>query len=144
MSPFVFFLFYNAHKFPNENQKFSTLDFTDDYLIVNDSNISGDKNDRSNSNSSIVNSSAPSLWEEFLLIIKKPIFLSLTAGYAAQNAALIGLSTFGSAFIISLGFFDTETEASSIFGVIVSIAGIVGTPLGGQSESLFYSILTLQ
>ena len=44
---------------------------------------------------------------------------------------MIGLSTFGSAFIIALGFFDTETEASSIFGVIISIAGAVGTPLGG-------------
>lgn len=44
---------------------------------------------------------------------------------------MIGLSTFGSAFIIALGFFDTETEASSIFGIIISIAGLIGTPLGG-------------
>lgn len=49
----------------------------------------------------------------------------------AQAAVLIGLSTFGSALLLGLGYFETESEASTIFGVLISIAGVVATPLGG-------------
>lgn len=40
-------------------------------------------------------------------MFSKPLFLCLVAGYAAQTAMLIGLSTFGSAFMMGLGYFDT-------------------------------------
>lgn len=69
--------------------------------------------------------------EEFRAVIYRPVYLCIVAGYAAQVAVLIGISTFGSAFIMGLGYYDSETEASSIFGVLASFSGIVGTPLGG-------------
>jgi MFS transporter, Spinster family, sphingosine-1-phosphate transporter len=74
---------------------------------------------------------APSVWSEFREVIRSPIFLCLVCGYAAQTGALIGVSTFGSAFLMGLGFFDVESQASTVFGAIVSVAGIIATPLGG-------------
>ena len=76
-------------------------------------------------------SHAPSMMEELRAVTRQPIFLCLIAGYAAQTAALIGISTFGSSFGMGLGFFDSETSASSTFGAVVCVAGLVGTPLGG-------------
>lgn len=74
---------------------------------------------------------APSMWEEVKLLVTRPVFLCLIFTSAAETAVLIGLSTFGSAFMISLGFFDSETAASTMFGVLISLAGIIATPLGG-------------
>lgn len=73
----------------------------------------------------------PTIWEEFWIVCQRPVFLALIFGQAAQNASLMGLSTFGSAFLLGLGFFDVETAASSAFGILVSLAGIIATPLGG-------------
>jgi len=44
---------------------------------------------------------------------------------------VISISTFGPAFFLALGFFEEEQSASFTFGLIISIAGIVGTPMGG-------------
>lgn len=77
------------------------------------------------------NDDSPTLKDELLAVMKSPVWLTLTLGYAAQTATLIGLSTFGSPFIMALGFFDSETDASSTFGVMISVAGLVGTPIGG-------------
>lgn len=73
----------------------------------------------------------PTWKEEFLAVCSQPVFVCIVLGYASQVAVLIGLSTFGSAFIMGLGYYDSETEASTIFGVLASLAGIIGTPLGG-------------
>lgn len=78
-----------------------------------------------------VHAAAPSLWEELMVLLSRPIFILITLGYAAQAGALIGVSTFGSAFLMGLGFFDTETTASTTFGALVCVAGAVGTPVGG-------------
>ena len=74
---------------------------------------------------------APTILEELRAVFSRPIYVLIALGYAAQTGALIGISTFGSAFLMGLGFFDSETEASSAFGVLVSLSGIVGTLLGG-------------
>lgn len=74
--------------------------------------------------------------EEFLAVIDKPVYVCIVCGYASQVAVLIGLSTFGSAFIMGLGYYDSETEASTLFGVLASLAGIIGTPLGGVALDL--------
>ena len=73
----------------------------------------------------------PKLLEEVKTICQYPCYLYICIGYAAQTGALIGLSTFGSAFLMGLGYFDSEVESSSYFGAVVSIAGILGFPLGG-------------
>jgi len=78
-----------------------------------------------------VNDDAPSVWDELCIVIKSPIYVLVTLGYAAQTGSLIGLSTFGSSFIMGLGFYDSEQDASTMFGVVISLAGIIGTPLGG-------------
>ena len=57
--------------------------------------------------------------------------LIILLGIACQAAVLCGLGTFGSAFLMGLGYFDSETAASSTFGIVVCLAGVVGTPLGG-------------
>lgn len=73
----------------------------------------------------------PTVYQEFLVVCGRPVFLCISLAYAAQSAVLMGLSTFGSAFMMGLGYFDTESEASTLFGVVISLAGMISTPLGG-------------
>lgn len=74
---------------------------------------------------------APGIFEETVAIFKRPMYVIVALGYAAQTGSLIGVATFGSAFLMGLGYYNTETESSSIFGIIISIGGIVGTLSGG-------------
>jgi MFS family permease len=74
---------------------------------------------------------APTVLEELGIVFSRPLFLCLVAGYAAQTAMLIGLSTFGSAFMMGLGYFDTESQSSTIFGGLICLSGVIATPLGG-------------
>ena len=67
----------------------------------------------------------------YLLFVHSPIEIKCLKGIACQAAVLCGLGTFGSAFLMGLGYFDSETAASSTFGSVVCLAGVVGTPLGG-------------
>lgn len=71
------------------------------------------------------------LTEELTAVLSSPIYVCYCFASAAQAAVLIGLSTFGSALLLGLGYFDNEATASSVFGVLISIAGIIATPLGG-------------
>ena len=73
----------------------------------------------------------PSIIDEFKIVMNRPIFICLTAAYASQTFTLIGMSTFGSSFMIGLGFFDVESQASTVFGVLISVSGLIATPLGG-------------
>lgn len=73
----------------------------------------------------------PAVWDEVKAVCKFPCYVYIVAGYTAQTGALIGLSTFGSAFIMGLGYFDSEVQSSTCFGAVVSVAGIIGFPLGG-------------
>lgn len=45
-------------------------------------------------------SDPPRVWDEFLIVIGIPVYVSICAGYAAQTGSLIGISTFGSAFLM--------------------------------------------
>lgn len=73
----------------------------------------------------------PTVLEELWSVLNSPVYLCLCFVNAAQSAVLIGLSTFGSAFVLGLGYYDTEAAASAIFGLLISLAGIVATPAGG-------------
>jgi MFS transporter, Spinster family, sphingosine-1-phosphate transporter len=53
----------------------------------------------------------PNIVEEVKAICQYPCYLYICAGYAAQTGALIGLSTFGSAFLMGLGFFESEVSS---------------------------------
>lgn len=74
---------------------------------------------------------SPSLWDEMIIVLSSPLFVLIALANAAQTATLIGVSTFGSAFMMGLGYYNTEAESSTVFGILISVAGIVGTPLGG-------------
>ena len=56
-----------------------------------------------------------SLFDEFLACVSSLPFVSVVFSYAAYTAVLISVSTFGSAFLMALGFFDTETSAALVF-----------------------------
>jgi MFS family permease len=73
----------------------------------------------------------PTIWEESVIVCSYPCFVYLTLGYSALTGTLIGLATFGSSFFLALDYFDSEVAASSVFGILVSLAGIIGFPLGG-------------
>ena len=73
----------------------------------------------------------PTLLSEIKACCSSPIFLCIVFAYAAYTAVLIALSTFGASFVMALGIFDKETTAATIFGGLICIAGIVGTPIGG-------------
>mmetsp|Transcript_16100 Transcript_16100/g.49204 ORF Transcript_16100/g.49204 Transcript_16100/m.49204 type:complete len:614 (-) Transcript_16100:327-2168(-) len=93
-----------------------------------------------------------SLREEALTILRIRIFWLVALGYAGYSATIMGFATFGPAFVMGLGFFDDEQGASFTFGALVSVAGIIGTPLGGflldwgkayieRAENRFYAPL---
>lgn len=77
------------------------------------------------------NAEVPSIVDEFRSLFSSSVYILVVAGYAMQTGAVIGVSTFGSAFLMGLGYFNTETESSTVFGIMVSIAGVIATPLGG-------------
>lgn len=105
MLPLLFYFFFISKFFPGPNE----------------ANNNNDDHDHK----------APSIKQEIIEVCKRTIFIALTLAYAAQTAVLIGLGTFGSAIVMGLGFFDDETSASSIFGGLISLAGLIATPLGG-------------
>jgi len=72
-----------------------------------------------------------SLLHDLKIVISRRTFSLTVLGYAAYTAVTVGLSTFGPVFLVDLGFFQHENQASTVCGVILSISGLVGTPLGG-------------
>jgi len=74
---------------------------------------------------------APTLAEEVVLVFSSPVFVCIVLGYAAQTGSLIGLGTFGSPILQGIGYFDSQTEASTIFGILVSVSGVIGSLGGG-------------
>jgi MFS family permease len=74
----------------------------------------------------------PTMWEETKIVCSYPCFVYMTIGYSALTGTLIGLATFGSSFFLALDYFDSEVAASSVFGILVSLAGIIGFPIGGM------------
>ena len=76
-------------------------------------------------------SSPPTVLSELKSCLKSPIFICVCLSYAAYTASLIAISTFGSASVVALGFFSDEATASIVFGLAISVGGVIGTPLGG-------------
>ncbi|OQR98913.1 Major Facilitator Superfamily (MFS) [Thraustotheca clavata] len=72
-----------------------------------------------------------SFWQESYEVMVHPIFLLSVFGSAAFTFSISGLGVFGPLFLIGLGVFEHETEASMVFGALVVISAVVGTPLGG-------------
>lgn len=73
----------------------------------------------------------PPLWAQFGATLGDPVYTATVLGYAGLTAVLSGLGAFGPAFLQGLGFVKCQASASMLFGACVSVAGLVGTPLGG-------------
>lgn len=73
----------------------------------------------------------PTIGEEIRVVMSFPCYVYITLGYGALTGVLIGLATFGSSFFLGLSLFESEVAASTAFGAIVSVAGVVGFPVGG-------------
>lgn len=137
--PWIFYLFrfsdnrYTTSTLERKPETFSPLAQINDDCDDNSNNNNNINNDDIDGLviSSSVNHEKPSIWKEVITIIQQPLYLCFIFAATAQTAVLIGLSTFGSAFAMGLGYFDLESEASSMFGLLISIAGIIATPLGG-------------
>jgi MFS family permease len=73
----------------------------------------------------------PPLRAQFGATLGDPVYTATVLGYAGLTAVLAGLGAFGPAFLQGLGFVRCQATASLLFGACVSVAGLVGTPLGG-------------
>lgn len=51
--------------------------------------------------------------------------------FVAQAAPMAAWYTFGSPILMNLGFYEDEVSSSTAFGILMSMAGLIGTPLGG-------------
>jgi MFS family permease len=74
---------------------------------------------------------APTFSEELRIVVASKIAPCVALGYAAYAGVAMGIATFGPTFLEGLQYFDTETAASFAFGVMLALAGLLSTPLGG-------------
>ncbi len=149
MAPFVLYLFAVSPRYPSLNapkkqegglagedaEALMAYD-RDDIDSVNNKSRKGSEDGHIVASNELLAADAskhtrPSIWQELVAIYSRPVYICIVLGYAAQTGSLIGVSTFGSAFLMGIGFYETETQASTLFGVLISIAGIVGTLAGG-------------
>lgn len=64
-------------------------------------------------------------------VLRSPVFVLVSLGYAAYNYTLAGFGAFAPDFLVSLRLIDNEAEASTAFGAVVSGVGLLGTIMGG-------------
>jgi MFS family permease len=105
-----------------------------DYAEIGDHKPSvGEKSAFSSSVASLHASphAAPTFSEEVALVVASKVAPCVALGYAAYAAVAMGIATFGPTFLEGLQYFDSETGASFAFGVILALAGLLSTPLGG-------------
>lgn len=123
MAPFIIFLFLASLRYPEIASSSSANSCSP--AVKSKSVTGGDGNEL------VIDEPPPTLFEELHSVFSSSIFICLVLGYAAQTGSLIGISTFGSPLLMGLGYFETETEASTTFGVLVSVAGVIGSLGGG-------------
>ncbi|RHY09415.1 hypothetical protein DYB25_003420 [Aphanomyces astaci] len=73
---------------------------------------------------------SPSVLAEMFGIVKDPMFITATLGVAAYSFTLAGMGAFAPAILIGYGILN-ESIASTAFGGIAVLSGIIGSPLGG-------------
>jgi sugar phosphate permease len=82
---------------------------------------------------------APPFKENLKAVVSEPSFWCIALGYAAYTATLQGFSAFGPTFFEALAVFEDEATCSLVFGGMVFLGGIIGTPLGGYITSKTHS-----
>ncbi|ETV93015.1 hypothetical protein H310_12847 [Aphanomyces invadans] len=76
-----------------------------------------------------------SFFRELWAVVQSPLFLTATFGWAAYSFTIAGLASFGPAILIGSNILG-EYYASTAFGAMVVVAGLVGSPLGGFAVDL--------
>mmetsp|Transcript_1836 Transcript_1836/g.2640 ORF Transcript_1836/g.2640 Transcript_1836/m.2640 type:complete len:672 (+) Transcript_1836:56-2071(+) len=69
---------------------------------------------------------------EIQACLSSRILLFITFANSAMIAVVATLGTFGGALILALELFENETTAATFFGITAAMAGIIGTPIGGN------------
>ncbi|KAG6614492.1 Major Facilitator Superfamily (MFS) [Phytophthora cinnamomi] len=64
-------------------------------------------------------------------VLSNTPFLLFVLGNGAYTFTLGVFNTYGPDLFVGLGLFGDETSASLVFGIIVAVGGLLGTPLGG-------------
>ncbi|GMF26468.1 unnamed protein product [Phytophthora fragariaefolia] len=64
-------------------------------------------------------------------VLSNTPFLLFVLGNGAYTFTLGVFNTYGPDLFVGLGLFSDETSASLVFGIIVAVGGLLGTPLGG-------------
>ncbi|KAE8915561.1 hypothetical protein PF005_g4748 [Phytophthora fragariae] len=64
-------------------------------------------------------------------VLSNPPFFLFVLGNGAYTFTLGVFNTYGPNLFVGLGLFGDETSASLVFGIIVAVGGLLGTPLGG-------------
>ena len=79
--------------------------------------------------SSVEMTTPPSVWQQLAYLLGSPTFMLVAFGYAAFTATVMGISTIAPLALLALGMFANQGEASTIFGAVSALAGVLGTPL---------------
>ncbi|OQS06819.1 Major Facilitator Superfamily (MFS) [Thraustotheca clavata] len=72
----------------------------------------------------------PTIFGEIFDILRCPLFLTSSLGLASYSFTLAGMGAFAPAILIGHGILS-ESVASTVFGALAVVAGLIGSPLGG-------------
>lgn len=110
MVPFLLFVYLKSPQFPllDHDQSHFPLPHSTTRrpsasklsLLGGESTKSDDVSFDSVAADSLHKPSPPKVMDEFLVVVGLPVYDAICAGYAAQTGSLIGISTFGSAFLM--------------------------------------------
>ena len=114
MTPFLAFIYVKSPMFPllgHDERHFPIKASRTSENVVSTESLLVNKQDiRSEAvTKPIGKSHPPRPWDELVAVVSLPIYDSICAGYAAQTGALIGISTFGSAFLMGISFLFSTT-----------------------------------
>lgn len=72
-----------------------------------------------------------SFWDEIKVCVQSKSLVAIIAAQSICIAIFAVLSTFGGAFLLALGIFESETKGATSFATAAAIGGALGTPMGG-------------
>ena len=94
--------------------------------------LSGEVADENVNHETQINHRNFTLFSEMKACISSPVLVTLSLGWAAIIGVVASLGTFGGAFVLALQLYDDEREAAYWFGISAALAGVIGTPIGGN------------
>lgn len=104
---------------------------SDDSSVPQDGVVTGSGASEAGSAFTVDSAPIPTLASQLRATLCDPVYFSTVMGYAGMTGVLSGLGSFGPQFLQGLGFVRCQASASLMFGAAISVAGLVGTPLGG-------------